>query len=131
MHRRARPSPQRVAFGRKVAGLVAVALLALLASQPFHARAVPAADEGASVAAGHAGPRGADPAHAGEHDRNHCLQCRAVAQTRLGVRAPAPADALAARGPALALRDAAPERAHAAPARGRAAPRAPPASLPS
>jgi len=121
-----RASPQRVALWRPTSALLVASLLSLLASQPFHERSAAGASGAAAVVASGAGAGPDAPREAAGHDRDHCVQCRAVAQTRLGLRAPAHDGALASQGPALALHVAAPDRLVAAPEPCVAGPRAPP-----
>jgi len=119
----------RVTLWRHTSALLVASLLSLLSSQSFHERAASAADAGApAIVARGAGEAPGAPVHAGGHDRDHCLQCRAVAQTRLGLRAPAHDGALAARGPELALHAEKTDRPGTAPEPCLAGPRAPPAS---
>jgi len=125
-----RASPRRVALWRHTSALLVASLLSLLASQPFHERAAGAAASGAPAAVASGAGAGADaPQQAAGHDRDHCVQCRAVAQTRLGLRAPAHDGALASQGPALALAVAPPDGPVAAPEPCVAGPRAPPVRL--
>jgi hypothetical protein len=131
MPRRNRPSRRHPALWRHTSLLLAASFFSLLLSQPFHERLSP--EDGSlattAVVAADAGSQGGLPSHAGGHDRDHCLQCRAVAQTRVGVRAPALVDTLPSNRPALALHPEAPACPHAAPEPCLAGPRAPPASL--
>ena len=127
MRRSDRGSQRRVALWRHTSALLVASLVSLLLSQPFHERVAAGAAAGApAVVAGGAGSDGATPLRAAGHDRDHCVQCRAVAQTRLGLRAPAHDGALASHGPTLALHVAAPDRPVAAPEPCVAGPRAPP-----
>ena len=128
MRRLDRPSLGRVTLWRLTSALLVASLLSLLSSQPFHERAASAADARApAIVARGAGEAPGAPVHAGGHDSDHCLQCRAVAQTRLGLRAPAADAALAALGSELALHAEEPDGPGAAPEPCLAGPRAPPA----
>ena len=130
MRRLDRPSPRRVTLWRHTSLLLVASLFSLLSSQPFHDRLAPETASRSAALVATAGAEGGLPSHSGAHDRDHCVQCRAVAQTRLGVRAPAHAGALEAQGPALTLLPEAPECPLAAPEPGVSGPRAPPALLP-
>jgi len=129
------PSRRRVTLWRptlrrQTSGLLVVSLLSLLLGQPFHERvASDAGADAAAVVASGAGAPGGLPAHPDGHDRDHCVQCRAVAQTRLGLRALAPEGVLSLDGPSRALHPQAPACPRAAPEPCLAGPRAPPASL--
>ena len=130
MPRLDRSSRWCVALWRHTSGLLVVAFLSLLLSQPFHERVASGAEGGApAVVAGEAGADGATPLRAAGHDRDHCVQCRAVAQTRLGLRAPSHEGALALHGAALALHVEARDHPYAAPEPCLAGPRAPPVAV--
>jgi hypothetical protein len=101
-HRLNRP---RVAFRhRRTAWLLLASLLGLFLSQSFHAPAMTgtAGRGGAATAAASLLASDGAPQHPA-HDADACPVCRATTQTRLGLRAPAHANALAANGPELRL----------------------------
>jgi len=130
MLRSDRGSQRRVALWRHTSALLVASLLSLLSSQPFHERLASSASAGAPAVVAAGGDASAEtPLRAAGHDRDHCVQCRAVAQTRLGLRAGAHEGALALHGAALALHVEAPERPYAAPEPCIAGPRAPPAAF--
>jgi hypothetical protein len=124
-----RPSRRRVTLWRHTSLWLVASLVSLLSSQPFHERLSPEdSSRAATVVASDARSPSGPPSHSGAHDRDHCVLCRAVAQTRLGARAPAHESVLAAEGPMLALHPEAPACPRAAPEPCLAGPRAPPAS---
>jgi hypothetical protein len=119
-----------VALGRDAGAWLTVAsLLALFLGQPFHARAPIAPGKGlVAVAAGAVDPSDL-PSQRAAHDAELCPQCRAAAQTRLGLRASAHEGLVAAQRPDLTLHLPAPAPPSSAPVLRGAHPRAPPTAL--
>ena len=109
------------------AALVLAALLALVASPSFHAHSAGKPGAPAVVAAsGTIGfAAGAEPG-AAPHDAALCPICRALAQARLALRAPAFAGSFVLASTSLPLHLAASEAPTPAPALQSGAPRAPP-----
>ena len=130
MRRGDQGSPERVGLWRHTSALLVASLFSLLLSQPFHEREASAAGAGApAVVAGAHDAAGRSPLQGAGHDRDHCVQCRAVAQTRTGLRAPAYEGAPRVHGPALALHVETPDRLVSGPEPCVAGPRAPPSLL--
>ena len=111
------------------AALVLAALLALLTSPSLHAHpsGTPAVSP-AVTAVGAAGFAADNGGGAPPHDASLCPICRAIAQGRLALRAPACASSLLLASASLRLQLAAPDAPAPAPALESGAPRGPPAS---
>jgi hypothetical protein len=108
---------------RASAWLALAAFLGLLCAQPFHG-SLAVATAGASSAT-QVVAQGDPPAPHVAHDPGLCALCRAAAQTRFDLRAPAAL--LAADGSSLPLHLPAPVSPGSAPELRSARPRAPPA----
>ncbi len=120
-------SDRLVALGRRaIAWLVAVSLLALCVGQPFHTGPAPAAGGGSQLCAASAESGPASLPHDGAHLTGVCSLCRALAQTRVGLRSPAPGASGAPDASGLPLPVATLDRPRTAAPRASIEPRAPP-----
>lgn len=122
---------RRVALHRRAAAWLAVAaLLAISTGQPFHGGRSAGVLEAIGFTASGPSVDAASPPHGGAHLPGLCSLCRAIAQTRLGLRSPVisgagAVDAVGLRAP-LAAAPAPPRSAQLASIE----PRAPPRDLP-
>jgi len=108
------------------AWLVIASLCSLFLGQPLHAGAQIGAAAGVSATLALSSAQ--LPSQTSPHDAGGCSLCRAIAQSRLGLRVALRLGALAANGPHLPLLLPAPSTIGSAPRLREAQPRAPPST---